>query len=81
MLYKSAKTWNQFVFRFSVKTFPKKTLDLFDSNSIGQDLMSTSIYGAFENQHSMQPSPFSAKKVVHESDTAHSKTHAGRYYV
>lgn len=63
--------------RLSIKIFPKKPPDLFDSNSLGQDLMSTSIYGAFENQHNTQPSPFSAKKVVHESDTAHSKSHAG----
>lgn len=42
-----------------------------------QDIMKTSIYGAFENQHKSQPSPFSAKKVVHESDTPHPTSHAG----
>lgn len=39
--------------------------------------MTTSVYGAFENQHNTQVTPFSAKKVVHESDTLHPKSHSG----
>lgn len=52
---------------------------MFESNVSGQDLMSMSIYGAFENQHNTIPSPFSAKKVVHESDTVHPESHTGIY--
>lgn len=66
-------------YRLSIKLFPKKTLDLGDNYANGQDLMNASVYGAFENQHNIQPSPFSAKKVVHESDTPHPKSHAGSF--
>ncbi|CAG9820878.1 unnamed protein product [Phaedon cochleariae] len=59
--------------RLSIKIFPAKINDLDECNEPEQDPMTTSFYGAFENQTCVQPGPFSAKKVVHESDTPHSK--------
>ncbi|KAJ8968662.1 hypothetical protein NQ314_002185, partial [Rhamnusium bicolor] len=51
----------------------EKQQDLDESDEPEQDPMTMSYYGAFEYQSNPQPGPFSAKKVVHESDTPHSK--------
>ncbi|KAG5882217.1 hypothetical protein JTB14_024728 [Gonioctena quinquepunctata] len=59
--------------RLSIKIFPTKTNDLEECAEPDQDPMTTSFYGAFENQSNVESGPFSSKKVVHESDTPHSK--------
>lgn len=41
------------------------------------DLMSQSMYGAF-NTPKGESGPFSAKRVVHESDTPHGKAQQGK---
>ncbi|KAJ8924233.1 hypothetical protein NQ315_007024 [Exocentrus adspersus] len=60
--------------RLTLKIFPQKSEDLFQEEYKlpEQDPMTSSCYGAFVNQRNEEPSPFSAKKVVHESDTPHS---------
>ncbi|KAJ8967898.1 hypothetical protein NQ317_015420 [Molorchus minor] len=59
--------------RLHIKMYPAKSHDLDECMENEQDPMTTSFYGAFENQSNKQPGPFSAKKVVHESDTPHGK--------
>lgn len=59
--------------RLNVKLFPTQTNELEKLSEAEPNVMTTSFYGAFENQNNEDPGPFSAKKVVHESDTPHSK--------
>ncbi|CAH1999640.1 unnamed protein product [Acanthoscelides obtectus] len=59
--------------KLNIKVFPKRSTELEEVTEPEQDPMTTSCYGAFENQDNKEPGPFSAKKVVHESDTPHSK--------
>lgn len=61
--------------RLDIKVFPVKKVDLDDTIESDVDPMMHSVYGAFENQGVKLPGPFSAKRVVHESDTPHSKPH------
>nr|CAI5847822.1 unnamed protein product [Callosobruchus analis] len=59
--------------RLNIKVFPKRSTELEEFTAPEQDPMTTSCYGAFEGQSNKEAGPFSAKKVVHESDTPHSK--------
>lgn len=52
--------------------FPIKNDDMDQYNLPEQDPMTTSFYGAFVDQRNEEAGPFSAKRVVHESDTPHS---------
>lgn len=61
--------------RLNLKFFPPKKTDVDDAIEADLDPMTHSVYGAFENQGFKLPGPFSAKRVVHESDTPHSKPH------
>lgn len=58
--------------RLTVKLFPMDTNDL-DTVKPKENIMTASCYGAFENHIKEVPGPFCAKKVVHQSDTAHYK--------
>ncbi|XP_060533459.1 autophagy-related protein 2 homolog B isoform X2 [Cylas formicarius] len=70
--YFSSKPNNMARPRLSIKVFPRK-VDIQDDTE--PDPMTHSCYGAFENQGRTEPGPFAAKRVVHESDTPHSKLH------
>ncbi|XP_072387744.1 autophagy-related protein 2 homolog A isoform X1 [Diabrotica undecimpunctata] len=59
--------------RLTIKLFSTETNELEKDTEAEQNLMTTSFYGAFENQTKEEPGPFSAKRVVHESDTPHSR--------
>ncbi|CAG9834337.1 unnamed protein product [Diabrotica balteata] len=59
--------------RLTIKLFSTETNELEKEAEVEQNLMTTSFYGAFENQNKEEPGPFSAKRVVHESDTPHSR--------
>ncbi|XP_056630005.1 autophagy-related protein 2 homolog A [Diorhabda sublineata] len=56
--------------RLTLKLFPKNEQDNVEPK---QNIMTASCYGAFENHIKEVPGPFCAKKVVHQSDTPHSK--------
>lgn len=58
--------------RLTIKVFPIKNDDMDQYNLPEEDPMTTSFYGAFVDQRNEEPGPFSAKRVVHESDTPHS---------
>ncbi|CAG9863843.1 unnamed protein product [Phyllotreta striolata] len=58
--------------RLNIKLYPKQINEL-EKMETEANVMTTSFYGAFENQNKDELGPFSAKRVVHESDTPHSK--------
>lgn len=58
--------------RLCIKVYPKSPCE---ENIVISDPMTHSLYDAFENQGNSEPGPFSAKRVVHESDTPHNKHH------
>lgn len=66
--------------RFSIKITKDCKNDSWEEEDEEADInpLAHSVYGAFENQGNRYPGPFSAKRVVHESDTPHSKPHSSK---
>lgn len=70
-----------FFTRFVLQIFPEEKADVvLDQNPETEpDLMSQSMYGTLIG-HNLKPAgPFSAKRVIHESDTPHVKSHHGKH--
>lgn len=60
--------------------FPPSKLDM-ELEQMGKpevDPMTQSMYGSLGSNQAKNPGPFSAKRVVHESDTPHNKPQQGK---
>ncbi|KRT81121.1 hypothetical protein AMK59_6232 [Oryctes borbonicus] len=63
--------------RLVLQIFPEEKVDIvLDQNpTLESDIMSQSMYGTLIGHSTKNPSPFSAKRVIHQSDTPHVKSH------
>ena len=57
--------------RIVITIYPERLSDQLEDSSEGE--LDSSFDETLENQPKHQPSPFSSKRVIHESDTPHSK--------
>ncbi|KAI4468676.1 autophagy-related 2 isoform a [Holotrichia oblita] len=63
--------------RLVLQIFPEEKVDvvLEQNTSAESDIMNQSMYGTLIGQNPKHPGPFSAKRVIHQSDTPHVKSH------
>lgn len=68
-----------FAFRIVMEIYPvlKMQVPLDDGGESEPEAGPYSL-DAFSSQSARTPSPFSAKRIVHESDTPHTKPHQGK---
>ncbi|GJQ70529.1 Atg2, partial [Trypoxylus dichotomus] len=63
--------------RLVLQIFPEEKVDIVleQNSAMESDIMNQSMYGNLIGHNTRHPGPFSAKRVIHQSDTPHVKSH------